>query len=506
MSFSCWLLCIYSLWLKVSPTEGKSWNAEVPQSVNGLQGSCIVIPCLFSYPGAERKSSTFTGMWSTASNENVYHSTSSKISKTFEHRTSLLGELSHRNCSLKIDHLRHTDSGQLMFRIEIEHFDKYTFHESKVSITINDSPGQPTLSIPQELSSRKRVTASCIVYHSCPSNPPNFTWSHKGTISSQSLQQTNGQWKMTSSLSFTPSKTDHNKTLSCTAVFHGGKKATKMTTLEVKYPPEDVSVISTDSVAEGSEVNMTCSSDSNPASHSYYWYSEAGTLLSEGHTFTLKNVSRHIGTIYCTANNTEGNTNSSPTQLNVLYPPEIKTGLSCTLGTSGMTCQFAIDSHPASEIKLWGADPSSELQTHEEKHGTLTIVTLQEALGFSDTVHCQATNSQGNYTMTFQVPYNHDKSMLLYISYAAIIFAMIMIVGFSVWIIKRWRTEVPLTLQPKTEMNASSQSEPKRKCSDVNPSYDDSQHVYGNMTLEEPYEEEYPYEYASEYEETYANV
>lgn len=83
-------------------------------------------------------------------------------------------------------------------------------------------------------------------------------------------------------------------------------------------PPENVSVISKDSVAEGSTVNLTCSSDSNPATHTYHWFSEAGTLLSEGHTFILKNVSRHIGTIYCTAINTVGHTNSSPTQLNVL--------------------------------------------------------------------------------------------------------------------------------------------------------------------------------------------
>ncbi|XP_060744350.1 myelin-associated glycoprotein-like isoform X2 [Tachysurus vachellii] len=500
MSFSCWLLCIYSLWLKVSPAESKSWDAEVPQSVIGLEGSCVVIPCLFNYPGTDRQASQFTGIWSTVSNENVYHSTASKISKTFEHRTSLLGNLNQRNCSLKIDHLRHADSGQLMFRVEIADFDKYSFHQSKVSITIKDSPGQPTLSIPEEISSRKRVTASCIVYHSCPSNPPNFTWSHKGTVSTQSLQQTNGQWKMTSSLNFIPSKTDHKKALSCTAVFQGGKKD----------PPENVSVISKDSVAEGSTANMTCSSDSNPAPHTYHWFSEAGILLSEGHTFILKNVSRHIGTIYCAAINTEGHTNSSPTQLNVLYPPEIKAGLSCTLGASGMTCQFAIDSHPASEIKLWGADPSSELQTREEKHGTLTIVTLQVALGFSDTVHCQATNSQGNYTLNLQVPYNPEpnNSMLLYISYAATsIFVMIMIVGFSVWIIKRCRrTEAPLTLQPKMEMNASSQYEPKRKCTDLNPSYDGSEHVYGNMALDDPYAEEYPYEYASEYEETYANV
>ncbi|KAB5550543.1 hypothetical protein PHYPO_G00054910 [Pangasianodon hypophthalmus] len=509
MPFSCWLLCIYILWLKVSPTESESWNAEVPQSVVGLEGSCVVIPCLFRYPGADRKASHLIGIWYTDSNEKVYHSVTSKISSAFQQRTSIWGDLSHRNCSLRINPLLRSDGGPFTFRIEIEDFNKYSFTHNKVSITIKDSPEQPTPSIPEVMSSGKRVTTTCSVYHSCPSDPPNFTWSHKGVLSSQSLQQTNGKWKITSSLSFTPSKTDHKKSLTCTAVFPGGKKSSSMTTLEVKYAPENVAVISEVSVVEGSNLNMTCSSDSNPAPHTYHWFTEAGTLLSEGHTFTLTNVSRHIGTIYCTAINTEGQGNSSPIQLSVLYPPEIKVGSSCTLDTSGVTCLCIVDSHPASEIKLWGADPSTELRRiHEEKHGTLNIVTLQVALGFSDTVHCQATNSQGNYTMTLQVPHNHEthNSKLLYISIAATAF-LVTIIGLSVWIIKCCRRNDPLiTPQPKTEMNVTRQSEPERKCKDVSPSYDGSEHVYGNMAPEEPYEEEYPYEYASEYEATYANV
>ncbi|XP_017346385.2 sialoadhesin isoform X1 [Ictalurus punctatus] len=484
MPFSCWLFCIYVLWLKVSPARSESWNIEVPQSVVGLEGSCMVIPCLFRYPGVDRKASHFTGIWYTDSYEKVYYPVTSKISSAFQQRTSLWGDLSHRNCSLKINPLRRSDVGPFMFRIEIEDFNKYTFVHNKVSITIKADSGFPTLSIPEGMSAGKKVTTTCSVLHSCPSDPPNLTWSHKGALSSQSLQQSNGQWKITSSLSFTPSKIDHKKTLRCTAVFTGDKKFDSMKTLEVKYAPENVAVISEVSVVEGSALNMTCSSDSNPAPHTYHWFTEAGTLLSEGHTFTLKNVSRHIGTIYCTAINTEGQANSSPTQLIVLYPPEIKVGSSCTLDISGVTCLCVVDSYPASEIKLWGADPSSELhRTQEEKHGTLTMVTLQEALGFFDTVHCQATNTQGNYTMALQVPHSHEthNSKLLYISVAVVAF-VVTVIGLSVWIIKCCRRTEPLTTpQPKTEMKVTSDSVPERKCKDVSPSYDGSQQVYGNL-------------------------
>lgn len=101
-------------------------------------------------------------------------------------------------------------------------------------IWTTDSPEPPTLSIPENMNSGKRVTTTCSVFHSCPSDPPNLTWSHKGTLSSQSLQQTNGQWKITSSLTFTPSRTDHKKALNCTAEFLGGMKSLSMKKLEVK--------------------------------------------------------------------------------------------------------------------------------------------------------------------------------------------------------------------------------------------------------------------------------
>lgn len=82
--------------------------------------------------------------------------------------------------------------------------------------------------------------------------------------------------------------------------------------------PENVTVISEMSVVEGGSLYMTCSGDSNPAPHTYHWFTKSETLLSEGNTLTLKNVSRHIEPIYCTAINTEGQSNSRPAQLNVL--------------------------------------------------------------------------------------------------------------------------------------------------------------------------------------------
>uniref|UniRef100_A0A4W4EWV6 Ig-like domain-containing protein n=1 Tax=Electrophorus electricus TaxID=8005 RepID=A0A4W4EWV6_ELEEL len=218
----------------MSPIESDSWRVKIPPLMVGLEGSCVVIPCHFNYPGPSKKASDFTGIWLTDFNEKVFHSVTSKISQMFQGRTSLTGDLSHRNCSLKINPLHHTDKGTFMFRIEIEDYNKYSFTQSKVSLLVKDSPARPTISSGMEMRSGKKVTTSCSVSHSCPSDPPHITWNYRGILNSQSQEQTKGQWTMTSTLSFIPSKVDHNQPLICTAEFPGGKRVNIQTTLNVK--------------------------------------------------------------------------------------------------------------------------------------------------------------------------------------------------------------------------------------------------------------------------------
>uniref|UniRef100_A0AAY5E8P4 Ig-like domain-containing protein n=1 Tax=Electrophorus electricus TaxID=8005 RepID=A0AAY5E8P4_ELEEL len=199
---------IYSLCvISVSPIESDSWRVKIPPLMVGLEGSCVVIPCHFNYPGPSKKASDFTGIWLTDFNEKVFHSVTSKISQMFQGRTSLTGDLSHRNCSLKINPLHHTDKGTFMFVFLF--YDLFSW-------------------------SGKKVTTSCSVSHSCPSDPPHITWNYRGILNSQSQEQTKGQWTMTSTLSFIPSKVDHNQPLICTAEFPGGKRVNIQTTLNVK--------------------------------------------------------------------------------------------------------------------------------------------------------------------------------------------------------------------------------------------------------------------------------
>uniref|UniRef100_A0A673Z1D7 Immunoglobulin domain-containing protein n=1 Tax=Salmo trutta TaxID=8032 RepID=A0A673Z1D7_SALTR len=164
--------------------DASSWTAEVPSSVSGLQGSCIVIPCSFNYPEPEEKPSEFTGIWFKDTHDTIYHPDSSNIIKDYRGRTELVGDLRQKNCSLRIDPLHPSDKGPFFFRVEIEDQNKYSYIHDTVSIAVSSKfPGE-------ELTRR---ISNVVLYI-----------------------------------------TDHNQSLVCTAEHRGGKTVKMSKTLNVK--------------------------------------------------------------------------------------------------------------------------------------------------------------------------------------------------------------------------------------------------------------------------------
>ncbi|XP_070993500.1 B-cell receptor CD22-like isoform X1 [Oncorhynchus clarkii lewisi] len=512
-----WPFLIHCIWLGVMGVEASSWTAEVPSSVSGLQGSCIVIPCSFNYPEPEKKPSKFTGIWFKGTHDTIYHPDSSNIIKDYRGRTELVGDLWQKNCSLRIDPLHRSDKGPFHFRVEIKDQNKYSYMHDTVSIAVSSSPDPPSLSVREEVKLGVELSASCSVSHSCPSDSPLLTWSHSGTPSVQSQQLTNGQWKVTSSLTFTPSITDHNQSLVCTAEHRGVKPVKMSKTLNVKYAPVDVKVEGVSSVKEGDSVELRCSSDSNPAAHSYRWHNSRGPLPT-GPTITLENVTRLTEALYCTAINTEGQGHSSSLKLNVEYPPEIKVGSACTSDISTVTCLCIVDSEPPGTVE-WSL-PDGPLptlpSTRVERHGSITMVTLQRALGFSETVHCHASNTQGNATLSFTVSTNgKDKMSMLYVSIGiAALVVVVILISMSACLLnkkgRRSRSDQPVTSKQDvdTAKGAFSHPSPSRKeqkdtSSEIHTNYYTNDQLYGNMEAEEDGD---PYECVDGDDAVYANV
>lgn len=108
----------------------------MPSSIKGLPGSCVVIPCSYNYPDPGKRVTEFTGIWTDSTGRVIYHHVNSKIMPEYKTRTELMGDITQGSCSLKIDPLQQSDQGPFHFRIEIGGYNKYSYKEKQVSITM----------------------------------------------------------------------------------------------------------------------------------------------------------------------------------------------------------------------------------------------------------------------------------------------------------------------------------------------------------------------------------
>ncbi|XP_027142186.1 sialoadhesin isoform X1 [Larimichthys crocea] len=424
------------LCFKVIQTEASSWTAKVPSSIKGLPGSCVVIPCSYDHPDPGKTVTEFNGIWTEASTSQViYHPVESKIVDPYRQRTELLGDISQKNCSLKIDPLKSSDHGPFVFRIEIKNYNSYSYVTNKVTITMNNEPDPVNFSVKEEVKEGETVSASCSVTHSCPAIPPTFTWSHSEKAHVQHQQLEGGQWKTTSTLSFHPTSADHNKPLKCNVKYKGGQTQQKSKNLRVKYAPLNVKVQYKSDVKEGEVVQLKCSSEAHPPAHSYEWHNETGAKLYQGNVFMLNVSRRHTGAVYCTANNTEGQGKSKPVQFNMLYAPEVNSTSSCSVNADLVKCRCIVASEPPSMIHFLLSDkilPSTKI----EKNGSFTIGTLQAEFGSYTFVLCLANNTQGNATLMLPVNSNMQS---LYIIIAVGVGVTLLIILLTVGVVKKCR-------------------------------------------------------------------
>uniref|UniRef100_A0A3P9DJN5 Ig-like domain-containing protein n=1 Tax=Maylandia zebra TaxID=106582 RepID=A0A3P9DJN5_9CICH len=202
-----------------------SWTVKVPSSVKGHLGLCVMIPCSYDFPSPQNKVSEFTGIWYNDNDQVICHSNASQILDPFLNRTKLLGDLSKKNCSLMIENLQQSDGWPFYFRIEIKDYNHVLtimIEFGFMIIIFFVNTGQPNLSVQEEIKEGENVSASCSVFHSCPTYPPSFIWSHSGEQHDQTQQLHEGQWNSTSTLTFHPNRSDHNKPLKCNITYHHG--------------------------------------------------------------------------------------------------------------------------------------------------------------------------------------------------------------------------------------------------------------------------------------------
>ncbi|XP_037402762.1 myelin-associated glycoprotein-like isoform X1 [Pygocentrus nattereri] len=241
-----------------------TWSVTMPRSIKGLYGSCLVIPCSYSYD-SDPPTNPHRVVWYQYVSRGyplVYDSwyPGSVIDK-FRGKTSLYGSPFWRSCSLLIEHLDQSHHGEKLYAwIDPENVG-YRFYDVTSTIYIETSAQPPSIDIYGGNQIGETVTVQCSTYHTCPYRNPTLTLSGiEGTDDSpEHTDIGSGTWKIT--LIRTGIVTSVNYRVDCVVRHPGGlsASATKTHTATCPIYTPQITPDSSTEFLEGVETDIVCS-------------------------------------------------------------------------------------------------------------------------------------------------------------------------------------------------------------------------------------------------------
>ncbi|XP_067355834.1 sialoadhesin-like [Channa argus] len=297
------IVIVVSAVLCVTVIQGQNnWGVTYTDThICVLEGSTVDITCTYTYP------SRINGRSTTVQKKSWF--TEEKYNAPVDLRTdpNYTGRVKYycpdKVCTLRIRDVRQRDSAVYKFRFITNQPGRYT-GEPGVTLSVTDLQ---VLVITSRFSSWADVTCQS----SCLSDHLSYIW------------YKNGQEIQTQSTSSYGDYFTSADSISCAVKGHEKFPSPSV------YPPQlpSVSVSPSAEIVEGSSVNLTCSSDANPAAN-YTWYKNKGNLNVQPLNKELKLVFSSIqssdsGLYYCEAENELGRSRSEDVSLNVKYSPQL---------------------------------------------------------------------------------------------------------------------------------------------------------------------------------------
>uniref|UniRef100_A0A8C1XRY2 B-cell receptor CD22 n=1 Tax=Cyprinus carpio TaxID=7962 RepID=A0A8C1XRY2_CYPCA len=202
-----------------------------------------------------------------------------------------LTERRDRNNQLLLQSVRREDAGRYSCALQ-----EHTYISPAVQLSVTYPPKSVSVSISPsgEIVEGDSVTLSC----SSDSNPPaGISWFKGKTFVGS------GRIYSISKIS-----SDHSGEYKCKSRNKHGEKYSDAVTLNIMYPPRNVSVyINGSGETEGDSVTLICSSDSNPPALNFIWFKENQSLaVGSGQSFSAL----QSGRFYCEAHNQHGSQKS----------------------------------------------------------------------------------------------------------------------------------------------------------------------------------------------------
>ncbi|XP_067248262.1 sialic acid-binding Ig-like lectin 12 isoform X1 [Chanodichthys erythropterus] len=316
----------------------RDFSISLPEKIEALSGSCVIINCTFEIRETFDKNLTenATGCWHKDGTEKIVFN-SSMSSQNSIIKGNITGILQKKDCTSIFYDIRSNYSGTYYFRIEGEGGLKWTYSEAHVLIDVIESPPKPTVKLyvvqdQEEVLEGSSVSLHCSAETLCSSPPPTLTWSSTPRIP---LSESSRQQELISDLNFTAAHSHHRVTFTCTITYQildKNKTAQDNITLHVQYAPK----ISPSSSCNGTDVTECfCEVDGNP-SPELEWHLSGRPVTNSSDTFiseerlrstvlrssiTLHQSLTHTS-LQCVGNNTRG----TARKLFQLYPFPTKRG------------------------------------------------------------------------------------------------------------------------------------------------------------------------------------
>ncbi|KAM7125926.1 sialoadhesin isoform 1-T3 [Molossus nigricans] len=304
-----------------------SWGVSSPETVQGVKGSCLIIPCIFSFPDNVKVPQGITTIWyyDYSGNRQVVHHSSEPqlVDARFQGRTQLLGNTEHRVCNLMLKDLRPQDSGNYRFRFEISDSNRWVDVRG-TTVTVTEKPNVPTIASPLELREGMEADFNCSTPYACLQEPVHLQW--QGQDPARSVTSHHEKLDLTGisnqeTLHMALSWQDHGRTLSCQLSVAKHKTKGEIF-LQVQYAPKGVEILlspSEGNIRPGDLVTLTCQVNSSyPKVSSVQWVKDGTPLKAQSRMLQLSHVAWDDAGVYtCRAENNVGSVVSPPFSLHV---------------------------------------------------------------------------------------------------------------------------------------------------------------------------------------------
>ncbi|KAK9962514.1 hypothetical protein ABG768_007872 [Culter alburnus] len=237
----------------------------MPKDIHGLQGSCLVIPCSFSYTSypPENPRRVVWYQWVSKGYPLVYDPLhADDVIEMFRGKTSLYGNPSNGDCSLLITNLEKSHNEEKLYAwIDPENvgWRTYAFYDVTSTILVDASPQQPSISIYGGERMGETITMTCSTYHTCPYREPNIVLKGpEGTDKLVNEHIEDGLWKIT--LTRTGVIEAEISTIKCSVTHHGGITVTATKDKSAKCVHQKITIEpELAEFTEGVPKNFSCS-------------------------------------------------------------------------------------------------------------------------------------------------------------------------------------------------------------------------------------------------------